>query len=63
MLGENLHIFFTNPHLESGACVACGACGVNEQVATECNSTHNIKCRIPQLTTSSTIPQPTISST
>jgi hypothetical protein len=29
-------------------CVACGACGANNQVATECNSTHNITCRACQ---------------
>jgi len=29
-------------------CVACGACGTNNQVATECNSTHNITCRACQ---------------
>ena len=30
------------------ACVNCSSCAANQQVATECNSTHNITCRACQ---------------
>lgn len=30
------------------ACVNCTACAANQQVATECNSTHNVTCRACQ---------------
>lgn len=30
------------------ACVNCSACAANQQVATECNSTHNVTCRACQ---------------
>lgn len=33
------------PHMVNSSCVACDVCGVNEQVATVCNSTHNIACK------------------